>query len=51
MKQMGGWVYMMCSTNHSSLYVGVNQVLHQEFMNISIKHTQQAFLQSTIVSN
>jgi len=23
MKQMGGWVYMMCSTNHSTLYVGV----------------------------
>ena len=23
MKQMGGWVYMMCSLNHSTLYVGV----------------------------
>ncbi|HET6723974.1 MAG TPA: GIY-YIG nuclease family protein [Chitinophagaceae bacterium] len=23
MKQMGGWVYMMCSINHSTLYVGV----------------------------
>ena len=23
MKQMGGWVYIMCSTNHSTLYVGV----------------------------
>jgi len=23
MKQMGGWVYMMCSFNHSTLYVGV----------------------------
>ena len=23
MKQMGGWVYMMCSNNHSTLYVGV----------------------------
>jgi putative endonuclease len=23
MKQMGGWVYMMCSTNPSTLYVGV----------------------------
>jgi putative endonuclease len=22
-KQMGGWVYMMCSLNHSTLYVGV----------------------------
>jgi hypothetical protein len=23
MKQMGGWVYIMCSNNHSTLYVGV----------------------------
>ena len=23
MKQMGGWVYMMCNINHSTLYVGV----------------------------
>jgi putative endonuclease len=23
MKQMGGWVYMMCSLNHSTLYVGI----------------------------
>jgi putative endonuclease len=23
MKQMGGWVYIMCSFNHSTLYVGV----------------------------
>ena len=23
MKQMGGWVYMMSSLNHSTLYVGV----------------------------
>ena len=23
-KQMGGWVYMMCSLNHSTLYVGVS---------------------------
>ncbi len=23
MKQMGGWVYIMCSLNHSALYVGV----------------------------
>ena len=23
MKQMGGWVYIMCSINHSTLYVGV----------------------------
>jgi len=23
MKQLGGWVYMMCSLNHSTLYVGV----------------------------
>ena len=23
MKQMGGWVYMMCSLNHFTLYVGV----------------------------
>ena len=23
MKQMGGWVYIMCSLNHSTLYVGV----------------------------
>ena len=22
-KQMGGWVYVMCSLNHSTLYVGV----------------------------
>lgn len=22
-KQMGGWVYIMCSLNHSTLYVGV----------------------------
>ena len=22
-KQMGGWVYIMCSHNHSTLYVGV----------------------------
>jgi putative endonuclease len=22
-KQMGGWVYIMCSVNHSTLYVGV----------------------------
>jgi putative endonuclease len=22
-KQMGGWVYIMCSMNHSTLYVGV----------------------------
>jgi len=22
-KQMGGWVYMMCSLNHSTLYVGL----------------------------
>jgi putative endonuclease len=23
MKQMGGWTYIMCSLNHSTLYVGV----------------------------
>ena len=23
MKQMGGWVYIMCSLNHSTLYLGV----------------------------
>ena len=23
MKQLGGWVYMMCNINHSTLYVGV----------------------------
>src|ERR1043165_8706330 len=23
-KQMGGWVYIMCSLNHSTLYVGVS---------------------------
>jgi len=23
MKQMGGWIYIMCSNNHSTLYVGV----------------------------
>ena len=23
MKKMGGWVYIMCSLNHSTLYVGV----------------------------
>jgi putative endonuclease len=23
MEQMGGWVYMMCSINHSTLYLGV----------------------------
>jgi putative endonuclease len=23
MKQMGGWVYVTCSLNHSTLYVGV----------------------------
>ena len=23
MKQMGGWVYIMCSLNHSTVYVGV----------------------------
>jgi putative endonuclease len=23
MKQLGGWVYMMCSFNHSTIYVGV----------------------------
>ena len=22
-KQMGGWVYIMCSVNHSTLYIGV----------------------------
>lgn len=22
-KQMGGWVYIMCSLNHSTLYIGV----------------------------
>jgi putative endonuclease len=22
-KQMGGWVYIMCSLNHSALYIGV----------------------------
>ena len=23
MKQMGGWIYIKCSSNHSTLYVGV----------------------------
>ena len=26
-KQMGGWVYIMCSMNHSTLYVGVTSNL------------------------
>ena len=26
-KQMGGWVYIMCSLNHSTLYVGVTSNL------------------------
>ena len=27
MKQLGGWVYIMCSINHSTLYVGVTSNL------------------------
>jgi putative endonuclease len=26
-KQLGGWVYIMCSVNHSTLYVGVTSNL------------------------
>jgi len=26
-KQLGGWVYIMCSPNHSTLYVGVTSNL------------------------
>jgi putative endonuclease len=26
-KQMGGWVYIMCSLNHSTVYVGVTSNL------------------------
>jgi hypothetical protein len=49
MKQMGGWVYMMCSLNHSTLYVGVTSNIASEFLSIKINSIPQALVQDIIV--
>ena len=42
MKQMGGWVYIMCSLNHSTLYVGVSSNIASRVY----EHKQKAYPRS-----
>jgi putative endonuclease len=42
-KQMGGWVYIMCSLNHSTLYVGVTSNLPSRVYQHKHKHYPNSF--------
>jgi putative endonuclease len=43
MKQMGGWVYIMCSLNHSTVYVGVTSNISSRIYEHKHKMYQKSF--------
>ena len=42
-KQLGGWIYIMCSLNHSTLYVGVTSNIASRVYDHRIKAIPKSF--------